>query len=261
MEDVTFTEKLMLFGIGRQEAVVYLCLLQNGELTGYEVAKLTGISRSNVYSALASLAEHGAAYVVEGAATKYVPVPVEEFCENRIRRLGEVKTVLAENAPKPREIADKYITVEGYEHICDKIHHMLVGAEKRIYFSAGTDFLERWQEELSMLLEKEIKVVLIAKALPRFFTEKETLREKVIFYPMDDADKEMMWEERDKQVRLIIDSTYALTGEATGSSRDTCLYSANRNFVNVLKEAMNREIELIKICVNGYKPTDEGKGW
>ena len=63
MEEAAIIEQLTLFGLSRQEAAIYLCLLKNEELTGYEVAKLTGISRSNVYNGLASLVEHGAAYV------------------------------------------------------------------------------------------------------------------------------------------------------------------------------------------------------
>ena len=52
-----FKEHLMKFDLTRQEAAVYESLLENGKLTGYEAAKLTGISRSNVYVALASLCE------------------------------------------------------------------------------------------------------------------------------------------------------------------------------------------------------------
>ena len=37
------TEKLVPFGLTRQEAAIYLCLLGNSELSGYEVSKLTGI--------------------------------------------------------------------------------------------------------------------------------------------------------------------------------------------------------------------------
>ena len=57
MEEAAIIEQLILFGLSRQEAAIYLCLLQNEELTGYEVAKLTGISRSNVYNGLASLCD------------------------------------------------------------------------------------------------------------------------------------------------------------------------------------------------------------
>ena len=47
MEENIVLEKLGAFGLTRQEANIYLCLYQQGELNGYEVAKLTGISRSN----------------------------------------------------------------------------------------------------------------------------------------------------------------------------------------------------------------------
>lgn len=33
MEDAALIEKLLLFGLGRQEAAIYLCLLKQEELT------------------------------------------------------------------------------------------------------------------------------------------------------------------------------------------------------------------------------------
>lgn len=248
MEESVFIEKLVLFGLSRQEATIYVCLLKNSELTGYEVAKLTGISRSNVYNALAALVEHGAAYVVEGASTKYIAVDIEEFCDNRIRYLKEVEKYLLLNRPKQTSVSEGYITIEGHRHICDKIHHMLVDAKLRIYFSAHHSFLEKWQEELVQLVQREIKVVLISDDLPKVFTENDELRKRIIFYQTAyDLTKECTEEQWERHVRLIIDSEYVLTGELVGGGNDTCLYSGQRNFVNVFKDAMRNEIELIKI--------------
>ena len=44
-------DRLISFGLTRQEASIYLLLFQEGELNGYEVSKLTSISRSNAYNA------------------------------------------------------------------------------------------------------------------------------------------------------------------------------------------------------------------
>ena len=52
MESNTFTERLTEFGLTRQEAAIYECLLTEGKTTGYEVAKQIGISRSNAYGSL-----------------------------------------------------------------------------------------------------------------------------------------------------------------------------------------------------------------
>ena len=56
MEQNQYVEYLLHFGLTRQEALIYVELLVKGKQTGYEIAKETGISRSNVYSVLAALA-------------------------------------------------------------------------------------------------------------------------------------------------------------------------------------------------------------
>ena len=82
VERTSFVEYLMEFGLTRQEATIYQCLLGEGKATGYEVSKLTGISRSNAYNALANMTEKGAACLVEeGNTRKYVPMPLDEFCK------------------------------------------------------------------------------------------------------------------------------------------------------------------------------------
>ena len=47
-------EGLTNFNLTKQEATLYVLLLKAGQLTGYEAAKQTGISRSNAYNALAA---------------------------------------------------------------------------------------------------------------------------------------------------------------------------------------------------------------
>ena len=41
-------EMLMQFALTRQEALIYMALITDGAMTGYEVAKQLGISRSYV---------------------------------------------------------------------------------------------------------------------------------------------------------------------------------------------------------------------
>ena len=232
MDKSTVIEKLMLFGLSRQEATIYLCLLENGDLTGYEVAKLTGISRSNVYNGLASLAENGAAYVAEGTPTKYVAVDLDEFCDNFIRYLQGVHIYLNMNKPKKVESVDGYITIEGARHVCDKIHHMLEKVNQRIYFSANSEFLNMWEKDIRELVNNKLKVVIISDKLPKFIEKDQNLQDGVIFYQKYHED------ESKSQIRLIIDSELVLTGEYNEKETSTCLYSAQKNFVTVLKDAM-----------------------
>ncbi len=258
MEENTILNKLASFGLTRQEASIYLCLYQQGELNGYEAAKMTGISRSNVYSALSALTDKGAAYLMEGTSNKYMAVPVEEFCENKIRGLIREKEYLIKNIPSMKKREVGYITITGSKNIWDKIIHMINEAQMRIYFSASLGMMEKLQAEFDSVLEKGIKLVLITDGVSEgmnmdsagapgrgqdFLSEferrmqKENKKESMIY----------VGSARGNNVRLIIDSAYALTGEVTGSKEDTCLYTGQRNFIDVFKETLRNEMKLIRL--------------
>ena len=76
---MNFEEALAQMGFSPIEATIFITLCQNGALTGYEVAKLTNLSRSNVYAALYALQEKGKCYLAEGESTKYVALSKEEL--------------------------------------------------------------------------------------------------------------------------------------------------------------------------------------
>lgn len=228
-------EKLMKFGLTRQEASIYLCLVRNRELSGYEVSKLTGISRSNVYSALAGLVEEGAAYLLEGETNKYMAVSVEDFCQNRIRELERLKSELVMQIPQIEPNTEGYITISGHKHIMDKIYNMLAHVEYRVYLSIPTQYIDLIREPLEKLIADQKKVVLLIGDPP------ERKLENAIVY---------ITGKNDSHLRLIVDSAYVLTGEMTGSDTDSCLYCGQKNFVNVFKESLRNEIKLIEMGIN-----------
>lgn len=221
-------ESLVIFGLTRQESIVYQLLFQEGELNGYEAAKLSGISRSNAYSALAGLVDKGAAYMLEENTTKYTPVPIAEFCTNKIRKLEKIAAVLTHSMPRRREPTDGYITIRGKQHIFDKTINVLRDTKERVYLSVASELLQVLEAELLELKERNIKVVIITNAPYQMEGIKVYHTEK----PME-------------QLRIIVDSKYAITGDS-----ETCLYSSNNNLVTVLKEALSNEIQLINIKEN-----------
>ncbi len=230
MKENELIERLNAFGLTRQESTIYLSLLTSGELTGYEVAKMTGISRSNVYSGLAGLTEKGAAYVIEGNASKYIAVSVNDFCKNRMRLLENDAKYLIENAPKEHVITEGYITIQGTCHIMDKIINMMESCEKRFYILASIRILEQLEKQLKDAIKRGIKAVIITD---KGYSQSGAIIYETITNP--------------GQIRFITDSEHVLTGEITGKSEDTCLFSGQKNLVTVMKEALKNKITLIKL--------------
>lgn len=222
-------DALTAFGLTRQEAALYLTLYAEGDISGYEAAKLTGISRSNAYSALAGLVDKGAAYLIEGTVNKYTPVNIEEFCNNKLRYLKELKETLEKQMPLQRTDSEGYITIQGEKHIIDKMKNLLMNANERVYLSLSKNLVELIRRELEYLVKIGIKVVIIS--------DEELQIPGVRVYKTQKADE---------QIRLIVDSKNVLTGEFNGDE-SSCLYSSKKNLVDVFKESLRNEMKLIEL--------------
>lgn len=234
MEQNQYVEYLLHFGLTRQEALIYVELLVKGKQTGYEIAKETGISRSNVYSVLAALAEKGAAYVIEESAKRYIPVKVEEFCGNCILRMQEEQEWMERNLPQKKAETEGYITIEGEQNILDKAKNLIAQAGERVYLSCTAGYLDAFRQALEELVKKKRKVVILTDAPYEL--------KDAIFYQT---------EEKGQQIGLIVDSKSVLSGEYGKGSLNTCLYSGQKNFVTVFKNAMANEIKLIQLQKGG----------
>lgn len=154
---------------------------------------------------MAGLVEKGAAHLMEGAATKYTPVPLEEFCGGRIRDLEEYRDKLLKLQPVRRETSDGYITVPGKKQILRKMRAMTAGARERIYASMSAELLRLILPELENAVGRSLKVVLI--------TEPSFSLDGALIYGT---------EKRQDQIRLIVDSNCVLTGDFNGAGRPAC---------------------------------------
>jgi sugar-specific transcriptional regulator TrmB len=227
-------EKLAEFGLTRQEAAIYMLLYANPNVTGYEIAKSAGISRSNAYASLSSLTDKGGARLIEGMPNRYTPVPVVEFCENKIRALQRNMEYIAVNMPvTPDPASEGYLTIQGEQNITDTAINMLSQTTLRVYMSASDSIIGYFEEELKRLVSKGIKVVII--------TGKPFSLDGAIVYHASKPGR---------QIRLITDSRKVLTGDLENGKESTCLFSGKRNLVDVFKESLKNEIRLIEIKEN-----------
>ena len=240
MEEKNLVGHLMAFGLTGQEAQIYLELFHSGISNGYEIAKRTGISRSNVYKALEGLTEKGGAYVMEGASKKYIPVDIEEFCQNKIRSLDMRRELLVTHMPRVKREKEGYVTISSDENITDKAKNMLSRASQRVYLSMSARLLRYFEKELELLAARKIKAVVLTCAQG----EEEEMRVQsfqqkgIVIYHTED---------KKNQIGIITDSKYVLTGELGKGKDSACLFSGQTNFVQVFKDSMSNEIRLLEI--------------
>lgn len=227
---MSLEDLLGCFNLTHQEAVLYLLLCAEGRLTGYEASKLSGISRSNTYTSLAALVEKGAAWLEEGAATRYTPVPVAEFCDNRLRKMRENRELLVRSVTGPRRETEGYLTIKGERNIFDKMRNMIGEAQERVYIAVSGTTLALVTPELKQAVDRGLKVVIITS--PPF-----DMKGAMIYLSTTSQE----------QIRLIADSRNVLTGDIKSEAESSCLYSNKKNLVDLFKRALKNEIELARI--------------
>lgn len=227
---------LMRFGLTHQEARLFSCLHGCWQATGYELAKMTGISRSNTYAGLASLVEKGGAYSIDGKPTRYNAVEVSEFCQNVIRQLQQAQRELEKLLPFSEESEDAYLTIKGSRNIRDKIETLICHTHYRIYLSMSEATLRPFLPSLEELAGKGLKVVVITD------------------HPVELAGATVyLSPQQAGHIRLISDSAKALTGEWNEGDHCTSLYSRKENLVELLKDSIKNEIKLIELSGGGAK--------
>jgi sugar-specific transcriptional regulator TrmB len=134
-------EKLRKAGLNKNEVSVYLYLLEQGNATPPQVAKSTGIQRTNVYHLLRSLKERGLVEEhMHGKRKAYAatdPFAIVSFLE---RQKSAVESALPDlralyKATKNKPVVKFY---EGYEQIKRLTFDMIKAAEEKMYFIGST---------------------------------------------------------------------------------------------------------------------------
>ena len=217
---------LMKFGLSNVEAKVYMTLECENSMTGYEVAKSLGLSRSNIYAALASLVDKGGAYFEEGETNKYFRVPIEEFCNNYIRDIKKAKRELIKNLPEKRGKINGFVTIRGEKKILDKMITMIGEAQERIYIYIEHGYLVQIENYLLEAIKRKIKVNIITDRYGDIQGSN---------YSITKIDK--------NQIGIIVDSFEVMIGELE-DEKSTTVYSCNNNFVFLFKKALKNEIIL-----------------
>lgn len=225
---------LMKVGFTKHEAMLYITLCKEGELTGYEASKLSGIPRSNAYLALAGLVDKGGAFRIEGDKSKYTAVPAPELVFNLRRRQEEAFEYIEKNSPVREDSTEPYYTIAGTANIINKMRHIISNSRERIYISTTPKELGQVGRELENACKRQLKVVII--------TSEPFEMEGATVY---------LNEKQPGQIRLIADTAHVLTGELKPTNDSTALYSRNTNLIELIKDSLKNEITLIGMKAAG----------
>src|SRR5689334_1522709 len=138
MTDVTAL--LQQLGFSEYEARAYLALLQRNPLNGYELAKVSGLPRANVYAVLQKLEERGAVVRLDmPSGVRYAPVAPTELTQRIASRFQDVLSATQqalEDLATPA--AAEYVwNIQGYAALIDHAHALIDATQERLLVAIG----------------------------------------------------------------------------------------------------------------------------
>lgn len=219
---MSLQDSLSTLGLTQQESLLYIKLASTTGMTGYEAAKITGISRSNAYSSLSKLVEKGFAYIIDGNPILYIAIPKEELISNAVRTFNNNIAIINEKLNTVPILNEAYVSIEGDENVLTKLKNIIDSAKLRLYISVTNQVLLEIENELINACDRGLKVVILS-------TEDINYNNHT-FYKTSPKDS----------IKIISDTTEILAGTYTKS-----LYTKNTTLVSLIREALINEMRII----------------
>jgi HTH-type transcriptional regulator, sugar sensing transcriptional regulator len=156
LQDLNFTQ---------YESRAYLSLLEQGNVTGYELAKNSGIPASKIYQVLNKLMEKEVIIAVDSEPVKYTPLPPKEVLSrlkgDYLDTVNDLDSKL-EDIYNKQKLSDNYIwNISGRETILRRVCEFIGEAKKQIYLSVWDEEVEEIKEALIEADSKKINVSIV----------------------------------------------------------------------------------------------------
>lgn len=236
MDESDAVEAFERLGLTSYEAKVFIALQRIGSGSARDVAQVTDVPRSQVYSAAESLADRGLVGIQQSSPKQFRPVSIEaarSTLRDRFERESDraFDFVARARAEGNKETKEDIWTIRGPEGISDRTVELIHEAEETVVF--GTRLPELLTETITQALvgraENGVDVTIIS----------EEPAVKVAFQdePAIDLVEPPANMENDRSGRVLLaDHHTILLSVISGETLDdeTAIWSSNSSFASVL---------------------------
>ena len=230
-------------GFTDYEARAYAALATRQPATAYEIAKVSGLPRANVYAALRNLETRGAIQPVTESPVRYVPVDPEQFFRQVQRStagLCDDVVQAMKRSTKAEESAYVWI-IRGEAEVHAKLMAMIEGASEHIWLKAPVALIEPYASVLAAAARRGvvIRLIVFGKAVAGL---KPHARIQVVLH---EGDGKLHGPPSDRMLTATVDSSGMLIASYAGNAKAS--YARDYSIVYVIETLLLHEIYLAEI--------------
>jgi len=230
-------------GFGQYESQVYLALLQQPNVSGYELAKHSGVPASKIYAILNKLIAKELIQVIDSEPKKYIPQPPQEILS---RMKGDfLQTVEAlqdklQGLYVQEAAANNHIfNLSGRDLIIRKVLDFIENARNSLWLSVWDEEVDEVAEALRRAAERgvELHIVHFGKKLLSIGQEYVHGREHQIRV-----------ERGGRRIALIADDEKVILGHFLEDGSSNAAWTTNKGLVLLAKDYVIHDIYTIRFA-------------
>ncbi len=234
----------LLIGLGftEYEAKAYLALLQQSPLTGYAVARISGVPRSKIYEVLGNLVERGDVLMSRGEPIRYAPKQPKEMIESRRQAMRQqlaaaekgLERFLNQNTP-PDLIWD----IRGRDEILDRVREVIGRVEQQILLEVMAEDAPEIRNALMLAAQREVTITVIAYGNPNFPFARVYLHEP--------GAEEIIKEYGGRWMIVSIDGREIVAGIVSMGQESRAAWSAHLGIVMPITEEIKHDLYIAEM--------------
>ena len=229
---------LLEIGFTLNEAKVYLTLLQNRYLNGYEISKLSKVSRSLVYNVIDRLVAKGFVLKSEGQINYYCALPYEKVIEriknDNINKLNIAREKL-KNYSRIENESEYIFNIKGIDEFFSKANDLILNAKKEISISIWKEDFPKIEESLLIAAKKGIKIYIFS------FSNITFPYAEIFSYQLKDPNSLFPY----RRISIVVDGKEIIIGENAGD-KSICVLSKNHALVSMTTDEIVLNIFWLK---------------
>ena len=229
---------LLEIGFTLNEAKVYLTLLQNRYLNGYEISKLSNVSRSLVYNVIDRLVAKGFVLKSEGQINYYCALPydkvIEKIKNDNINKLNVAREKL-KNYSRIENESEYIFNIKGIDEFFSKANDLILNAKKEISISIWKEDFPKIEESLSIASKKGIKIYIFS------FSNIDFPYGELFSYQLKDPTSLFPY----RRISIVVDGKEVIVGENAGD-KSICVLSKNHALVSMTTDEIVLNIFWLK---------------
>ncbi len=225
------------------ESKAYLALLQRGEVTGYELAKNSGIPASKIYQVLNKLMAKEVVLALDSEPIKYAPIPPEAVLarlkDDYLNNLNSLSGSLNQIYNKAIH-RDHYIwNISGRESILSRVINFINIARKSVHLSVWDEEVSEIEEALIQADRRKVHLTIVHYGQKHLGIGRELRHGR----------EHRIREERGaRRIALEADEEWVILGHFLEDGNSHAVWTSNKGLVLLAKDYIIHDIYTIRFA-------------